>query len=88
IDTHFWDRFSGAMMLGMIPDLTQGVSGAIKNNKDNQTDYTANSRQAFADIAKEAFANSVGIPPTLYKNQGEIITLITGEDLDFSTIYQ
>lgn len=75
-------------MLGMIPDLTQGVSGAIKNNKDNQTDYTANSRQAFADIAKEAFANSVGIPPTLYKNQGEIITLITGEDLDFSTIYQ
>lgn len=88
IDTHFWDRFSGAMMLGMLPDITQAASGAIKDNKDNQTDYTANSRQAFSDLAKEAFSNSVGIPPTLYKNQGEIITLITGEDLDFSTIYQ
>lgn len=27
------------------------------------------------------------IPPTLYKNQGEIINLITGEDIDFSNIY-
>ncbi|MBI6396925.1 type IV secretion system protein VirB10, partial [Proteus mirabilis] len=49
---------------------------------------TANSRQAFSEIAKQAFANSVNIPPTLYKNQGEIITLITGSDLDFSSIYQ
>lgn len=59
-----------------------------KNNKDNQTDYTANSRQAFADIARESFSNSVNIPPTLYKNQGEIITLIVGQDLDFSKIYK
>lgn len=88
IDTHFGDRFFGAMMIGMIPDVAQWASGAAKNNKDNQTDYTANSRQAFAEIAREAFANSVNIPPTLYKNQGEIITLITGEDLDFSSVYQ
>ncbi len=88
IDTHFSDRFLGAMMVGMIPDMAQAASGAAKSNKDNQTDYTANSRQAFADIAREAFANSVNIPPTLYKNQGEIITLIVGQDLDFSSIYK
>lgn len=88
IDTHFSDRFLGAMMVGMIPDVAQAASGAAKGNKDNQTDYTANSRQAFADIAREAFANSVNIPPTLYKNQGEIITLIVGQDLDFSSIYK
>ncbi|WP_309600700.1 TrbI/VirB10 family protein, partial [Klebsiella pneumoniae] len=41
IDTHFWERFSGAMMVGMIPDVAQWASGAAKNNKDNQTDYTA-----------------------------------------------
>ncbi|HBW0966185.1 TPA: TrbI/VirB10 family protein [Klebsiella pneumoniae] len=88
IDTHFSDRFLGAMMIGMIPDFAQAASGAAKNNKDNQTDYTANSRQAFADIARESFSNSVNIPPTLYKNQGEIITLIVGQDLDFSKIYK
>ena len=88
IDTHFSDRFLGAMMIGMIPDFAQAASGAAKNNKDNQTDYTANSRQAFADIARESFSNSVNIPPTLYKNQGEIITFIVGQDLDFSGIYK
>ncbi|HDM8359820.1 TPA: TrbI/VirB10 family protein [Yersinia enterocolitica] len=88
IDTHFSDRFLGAMMVGMIPDFAQALSGAAKNNKDNQTDYTANSRQAFADIARESFSSSVNIPPTLYKNQGEIITLIVGQDLDFSGIYK
>ncbi len=59
------------------PDAMQGLNNVAKDNKDNQTDYTANSRQAFSEIAKQAFANSVNIPPTLYKNQGEIITLIT-----------
>lgn len=88
IDTHFLDRFMGAMMIGIIPDLSQWASGAANNNKDSQTDYTANSRQAFADIAREAFSNTVNIPPTLYKNQGDIITLIVGQDLDFSGIYR
>jgi type IV secretion system protein VirB10 len=88
IDTHFSDRFVGSMMFGVIPDFAQAASGAAKNNKDNQTDYTANSRQAFADIARESFSNSLNIPPTLYKNQGEIITLIVGQDLDFSKVYK
>ncbi|HFI7532507.1 TPA: VirB10/TraB/TrbI family type IV secretion system protein [Escherichia coli] len=88
IDTHFSERFLGAMMVGMIPDLSQAASGIAQNNRDSQTDYTANSRQAFADIAREAFSNSVNIPPTLYKNQGEIITLIVGQDLNFSGIYK
>lgn len=88
IDTHFSERFTGAMMLGVVPDIAQWASGAGKNNKDNQTDYTSNSRQAFAGIAQEAFANSVNIPPTLYKNQGEIINLVVGQDLDFSGIYK
>ncbi|EBQ8384622.1 TrbI/VirB10 family protein [Salmonella enterica] len=88
IDTHFWDRFGGAMLVGMIPDAMQALSGASKNNKDNQTDYTANSREAFAEIAKEAAANSVNIPPTMYKNQGDIISILVGDDIDFSGIYQ
>lgn len=88
IDTHFSERFTGAMMLGVVPDVAQWASGAVNNNKDNQTDYTSNSRQAFAGIAQEAFSNSVNIPPTLYKNQGEIINLVVGQDLDFSSIYK
>lgn len=87
IDSHFWERFGGALLVGMIPDLAQWASGASRNNKDDQTDYTANSREAMADMARTTLENSINIPPTLYKNQGEIINLITGEDIDFSKIY-
>lgn len=40
-----------------------------------------------ADMARTTLENSINIPPTLYKNQGEIINLITGRDIDFSGIY-
>lgn len=38
-------------------------------------------------MARTTLENSINIPPTLYKNQGEIINLITGRDIDFSGIY-
>lgn len=87
IDEHWVDRFGGALMLGMIPDITAAAANQA-GKKDRNTDYTENSRQSLAEIARTAFENSVNIPPTLYKNQGDIITLITGQDIDFSAIYQ
>ncbi|QDY44475.1 VirB10/TraB/TrbI family type IV secretion system protein [Candidatus Pantoea soli] len=86
IDQHWLDRFGGALMVGVIPD---GMA-AISNNagkKDRNTDYTENSRQSLADMAKTTLDNSINIPPTLYKNQGEIINLIVGQDIDFSKVY-
>lgn len=87
IDTHFKDRFLGAAMLGMIPDIANAVTDNVADTNRN-TDYTQNSREAFAELAKTAFENSVNIPPTIYKNQGEIITLVTGTDIDFSGVYK
>ncbi|HBM0327892.1 TPA: TrbI/VirB10 family protein [Salmonella enterica] len=86
IDTHFKDRFLGAAMLGMIPDIANAATDNVAST-DRNTDYTQNSREAFAELAKTAFENSVNIPPTIYKNQGEIITLITGRDINFSKVY-
>ena len=39
-------------------------------------------------MAKVAPENSINIPPTMYKNQGDIITIMVGEDIDFSDIYE
>lgn len=86
IDTHFGERFGGALMVGMIPDIGAWASNSA-GKKDRNTDYTENSRQAMAEMAKTTLENSINIPPTLYKNQGEIINLITGQDIDFSNIY-
>lgn len=73
-------------MVGMIPDIGAWASNSA-GKKDRNTDYTENSRQAMADMARTTLENSINIPPTLYKNQSEIINLITGEDIDFSNIY-
>lgn len=86
IDTHFPERFGGALLVGMIPDIGAWASNSA-GQKDRNTDYTENSRQAMADMARTTLENSINIPPTLDKNQGEIINLITGQDIDFSGIY-
>ncbi|MBR7599539.1 VirB10/TraB/TrbI family type IV secretion system protein [Klebsiella variicola] len=86
IDTHFRERFGGALLVGMIPDIGAWASNS-SGQKDRNTDYTENSRQAMADMARTTLENSINIPPTLNKNQGEIINLITGQDIDFSGIY-
>lgn len=86
IDTHFRERFGGALLVGMIPDIGAWASNSA-GQKDRNTDYTENSRQAMADMARTTLENSINIPPTLNKNQGEIINLITGQDIDFSGIY-
>ncbi|WKV52609.1 VirB10/TraB/TrbI family type IV secretion system protein [Dickeya fangzhongdai] len=86
IDTHFRERFGGALLVGMIPDIGAWASNSA-GQKDRNTDYTENSRQAMADMARTTLENSINIPPTVHKNQGEIINLITGQDIDFSGIY-
>ena len=86
VDTHFWERFGSALMLSLVQD----VAAAATNSglqKDQNTDYTANSRESMAQMSNTALENSINIPPTLYKNQGDVIGILVGEDIDFSSVY-
>ena len=59
-----------------------GSSGS--NNVNISTGATSNTMQ---DMASEALKNSINIPPTLYKNQGELVYVMVARDLDFSGVY-
>ncbi|WP_337049927.1 VirB10/TraB/TrbI family type IV secretion system protein [Serratia fonticola] len=87
IDTHFWARFGNAMLLSTVQDVAAAAASSAPG-KDRNTDYTENSRAAAAEMAKTALDNSINIPPTIYKNQGDIIGIMTGSDIDFSGIYR
>lgn len=39
-------------------------------------------------VANTALENTINIPPTLTKNQGETVALIVAHDLDFSDVYR
>ncbi|WP_350238079.1 VirB10/TraB/TrbI family type IV secretion system protein [Pectobacterium colocasium] len=84
IDTHFWERFGNALMLSTVQDVAAAASDSAPG-KDRNTDYT---RAAASEMAITALENSINIPPTMYLNQGDVIGIMTGTDIDFSSVYQ
>lgn len=86
IDTHFWDRFGGALMLSIIDDFAEGVT-KNNNSSNNQVNFN-HTTQSAQNLATEALKNTIDIPPTLYKNHGEIISIMVARDLDFRGVYE
>ncbi|OYY05526.1 MAG: hypothetical protein B7Y73_01415 [Acidocella sp. 35-58-6] len=95
VDNHFWDRFGGALMLTMVQGgLQAGTLAAAGNGNSNSTSQQAALGFVYAaqsngqSVANTALANSINIPPTLTKNQGDTVSLIVAHDLDFSSVYR
>ncbi|MGI4850806.1 MAG: type IV secretion system protein VirB10 [Janthinobacterium lividum] len=86
IDNHFWQRFGGALMLSLVDDVVGGISS--KTGSDNKSQINFNgATDTTQDMATEALKNTIDIPPTLYKNQGEQVGIYIARDLDFSSVY-
>jgi type IV secretion system protein VirB10 len=85
IDTHFWQRFGGALMLSLVDDVARGVTSQ-PGGGNNQFNFNSTG-DAAKDMAAEALKNTINIPPTLYKNQGEQVGIFIARDLDFSSVY-
>lgn len=78
IDTHFWDRFGGALLLSIVDDAAYAVAGP--NNGSNITRLPS-------DAASIAVQNSINIPPSLRKAQGAEVSIFVAQDFDFSGVY-
>jgi type IV secretion system protein VirB10 len=79
IDTHFWDRFGGALLLSIVDDTSAAVA-----SRGNQTGETV---RVPSDAAGIALQNSINIPPNLTKPQGSQVAIFVAQDLDFSGVY-
>ena len=79
IDTRFWDRFGGALLLSIVDD---GVYAAVGRDDGGAT------ARLPSDAAGVALQGSVDIPPTLRKGQGAEVSIFVAQDLDFSGVYQ
>ncbi|SMB33216.1 Type IV secretion system protein virB10 (plasmid) [Sterolibacterium denitrificans] len=85
VDTHFWERFGGAIMLSLVDDFA--AAATRRTNGSDQTFNLGNTSDSAQDMAAEALKNSINIPPTLIKNQGDHIQVMVARDLDFSGVY-
>lgn len=85
IDNHFWQRFGGALMLSLVDDVARYATQGTNNNS-GQINFSSTG-EATQNMAAEALKNTINIPPTLYKNQGEQVGVYIARDLDFSSVY-
>jgi type IV secretion system protein VirB10 len=79
LDTHFWDRFGGALLLSIVDDGSYALAG-------NAASTSATARVP-SDAAAVALQNSVNIPPSLRKAQGAEVSIFVAQDFDFSSVY-
>lgn len=87
IDTHFFERFGSAIMLSLIDDVGEYL--ANKNKKTTETIFEMNGlSDAASNASATALENSINIPKTLYKNQGEHINIFVARDIDFRGVYE
>ncbi|EGO0750329.1 TPA: TrbI/VirB10 family protein [Escherichia coli] len=83
VDTHMWERLRGAFMISVFSDtLTALVNQTQSNNI--QYNSTENSGE---QLASEALRSYMSIPPTLYDQQGDAVSIFVARDLDFSGVY-
>lgn len=88
INSHFWQRIGGAVMISMVDD-TINAYGRRSSNKGSSNNVSFESTtEAAQDIATEVLKNSINIPPTGYVNQGERIMVYVARDVDFSNVYE
>ena len=80
VDTRFWDRFGGALLLSVVDD---GVYAAVGQGEGG----SATARLP-SDAAGVALQGSIDIPPTLRKGQGAEVSIFVAQDLDFAGVYQ
>lgn len=83
VETHFWKRFGGALMLSLVDDVAAGIT-----RESNGAQSFNSTGEATQSMAAEALKSTINIPPTLYKNQGEEVGIYIARDLDFSEVYR
>ncbi|WP_208432844.1 type IV secretion system protein VirB10 [Bartonella taylorii] len=85
IDNHWFERIGSALLVSIVKDATSYARGRLSKSQDKSDSETTSSGQNIANIITENYAN---IPPTLSKNQGEMVNVFVARDLDFSNVYK
>lgn len=87
VNNHWWERLGAAALLTLVQDAV-GYETA-KASTGNQASYIVmqNTSQSANNMANLVLQNTIGIKPTLYKNQGDRASIFVARDLDFGSVY-
>lgn len=71
-------------MLSLIDGAIQ--AGVNATNDGSTSTVALDTGRSLSDSASIALKHSINIPPTIFVNQGERISIFVGHDLDFSSL--
>ncbi|WP_299869828.1 type IV secretion system protein VirB10 [uncultured Roseobacter sp.] len=83
IDTQFWTRFGGTMLLSVIDDALAALVVSSSN-----ADTIENTTNGASNLAQTELQSTINVPIVLRKNQGEEVAVMVARDLDFSAVYR
>jgi len=88
VDTHFWDRFGAAILISVIDGTMQAITAHQQRGpRLGRGSGVVLAPQGNRDVITEVLRNTVAIPPTVVKNQGERIQILVARDVDFRSVY-
>jgi len=92
IDNHWWDRIGAAFLLSIFQDGI-AIELARQTSQNASTVTTINTTPtntvgAAQDLSKEILSSTINVPPTIYKNRGELLTIYVARDLRFDDVYR
>ena len=81
VNRHFLERFGAALLISVIDAGAQ----AAANSGSGTVIYSPTTSQ---EVLSEVLKDTLRIPPTVVKNQGDRIQVFVARDLDFRSVYE
>jgi type IV secretion system protein VirB10 len=89
VDSHFWDRFGGAIALSLISDIGPYLIASRQSGANNNTAIAfPNVLNGPQEVMAEVLKNTMDIRPTITTPQGAKILIYLAGDIDFRDVYQ
>lgn len=85
VDKHYIERFGSAILLSIIDGSVSVLGNYISSQFQNGGDIQFNEASQLAEMA---LRQTIGIKPTIYKNQGDLVGVYVNKNIDFSKVYQ
>jgi type IV secretion system protein VirB10 len=84
VNRHFWDRFGAAILISTLDGAVQAAVESGSRGGGAVIYNPSTSEGVVTDVLK----NSVNIPPTVTKRNGDRIQVFVARDLDFRSVYE
>jgi type IV secretion system protein VirB10 len=84
VNHHFWERFGAAMLVSVIDGAVQAAAQSSHGGSGNVVVNPSSTQDVLTEILK----NTINIPPTVTKRNGDRIQVLVARDLDFRSVYE